>query len=92
MIQFGRLFPKKLLILLKVFANSNTHTIDMLIKDSSKRPSIRNVLDHPWLGRYNKEAWEGRRVAQEPNIFQVYSQSPTKAAEKTLKKHSSFDS
>lgn len=48
----------------------------MLQKDPSKRPSIKNVLEDPWLKKYNAtKIIEKRRKSRELSTcdFQVYT-------------------
>ena len=61
--------------LLTVKININ-FILDLLQKDPSKRMVIKEVLEHPWIQKYNKSTLnDRRRTSSESNgsMFKIYT-------------------
>lgn len=48
-------------------------TIELLTKNAKERPTIKQVLDDPWITSYCKEVKVLREKAQPHQLFQMYS-------------------
>ena len=47
--------------------------IELLQKNSSKRPQLKQLLVHPWIVQATPELWKLRREAKREQEFRVFS-------------------
>lgn len=67
----GKRLQKKVLILLKVYSLHNM--IELLLKEPSKRMTLKEILQHPWITRDIKDVREARRNSLPGDAFSVFS-------------------
>jgi hypothetical protein len=68
----GKRSPKKARTFAKVIAGSIMYSIELLEKNRHKRPSLEEVLNHPWFGEF-KDIQKMRNNSDQKSRFEAYA-------------------